>query len=107
MDYYLKTSTEAEMKQALVTAGLSFQEHDGKFVDGTTGFFNDIVLNLGWLGSVSLSIVTEDGGEIDEPPMIDTNFHANLRASEPLPAEVVAILPVIDPYPSQPMRVWG
>ena len=107
MDYFLKTTTESAMKQALVTAGLSFQEHDGKFVDGTTGFFNDTVLNLGWIGAVSLAIVTEDGGEIDEPPMIDSNFHANLRSSEPLPPEVVAMLPVIEPQPSHPMRVWG
>jgi len=38
---------------------------------------------------------------------VDPRFHANLRVSGELPQEVLDLLPILDPAPSQPVRTWA
>jgi hypothetical protein len=37
----------------------------------------------------------------------DSRFHANLRVAGELTPEQIDTLPILDPPPSHPMRVWA
>jgi len=98
IDYYLRANTEAAMKNSFLAAGIEVTGLDGEVVD-----FNGIRLDIGWLGPVSRPDLADPEG----PPIVDSRYHANLRVSGELPPEVLAELPILEPGPSNPMRVWG
>lgn len=97
-DYYLRENTEAAMKNAFLAAGITVKGIDGEVVD-----FNGIRLDIGWLGPIS----RPDPNDPEGPPIVDSRYHANLRVSGTLPTEVLSELPILDPPPSNPMRVWA
>ena len=97
-DYYLRATTEAEMKSAFLAAGIEVTGIDGEVVD-----FNGIRLDIGWLGPIS----RPDPNDPEGPPIVDNRYHANLRVGGELPLEVLQELPILDPAPSNPMRVWA
>jgi hypothetical protein len=99
IDYYLRTTTEAAMANAFLAAGITIPTVDGQIIDGTVIDYNGIRLDLGWIGPVTRIV--------DEEPVTDNRFHANLRVSGELPPEVLAELPILDPPPAVPMRVWA
>lgn len=99
IDYYLRTTTEAAMANAFLRAGITIPTVDGQIIDGTVLDYNGIRLDLGWIGPVTRIV--------DGEPVIDSRFHANLRVSGELPSEVLAELPILDPPPNVPMRVWA
>ena len=95
-DYYLRANTEAAMKNSFIAAGITIEGIDGEVVD-----LNGIRLDIGWIGPVTwIDPVTEQ-------PQTDTRFHANLRVAGELTPAQIAALPILDPPPSQPMRVWA
>lgn len=96
-DYYLRTSTEAAMKNAFLAAGIQVTGLDGEVV-----WLDGIRLDIGWLGAIS-----KPDPDPELPPVIDSRYHANLRVSGALPTEVLAQLPILDPPPSNPVRVWA
>ena len=98
IDYYLRTNTKAAMQNAFLAAGIEVAGIDGEVVD-----FNGIRLDIGWIGPVS----RPDPNDPEGPPIVDSRYHANLRTSEELPQEVLAQLPILDPPPNRPMRVWA
>lgn len=98
IDYYLRANTEAAMKNSFLAAGITVEGIDGEVVD-----FNGIRLDIGWLGPIS----RPDPADPEGPPIVDSRYHANLRVSGELPPEVLAELPILDPPPTIPMRVWA
>lgn len=98
IDYYLRTTTEAAMKNAFLAAGITVQGIDGEVVD-----FNGTRLDIGWLGPIS----RPDPADPEGPPIVDSRYHANLRVSGTLLVEVLSELPILDPPPSNPVRVWA
>lgn len=96
-DYYLRSSNETTMTDALIEAGIvSVMVHpNGKTerfcVPGATV---DHIGPLAWL-------VYEDGEIIAKS---DPGWHTNLRMSEPLTDEQFNILPILDPPPVNPVR---
>ena len=98
IDYYLRANTEAAMKNAFLAAGITVEGIDGEVVD-----FNGIRLDIGWIGPVS----RVDPNDPEGPPIVDSRYHANLRVGGELPLEVLEELPILDPAPQHPMRVWA
>ena len=97
-DYYLRANTKASIQNAFLAAGITVQGIDGEVVD-----FDGIRLDIGWLGPV----VRPDPADPEGPPIVDNRYHVNLRVSGVLPEETLASLPILDPPPSRPMRVWA
>jgi len=98
-DYYLRANTEAAIANAFLAAGIRIPTVDGKIVDGTVLDYNGIRLDLGWIGPVTRIV--------DDEPVTDSRFHVNLRVAGELPPGVLGTLPVLDPPPTAPMRVWA
>lgn len=96
IDYYLRTNTEAQMVKAFASIGVAVQRIDGEChsLDGQR-------IDIGWIGPVTWIDATTG------QPQTDTRFHANLRVAGELTAEQAAELPILDPPPSVPMRVWA
>lgn len=97
-DYYLRANTKAAIQNAFLAAGITVQGIDGEVVE-----FDGIRLDIGWLGPVS----RPDPNDPEGPPIVDSRYHANLRVSGDLEPEVLAELPILDPPPTVPMRVWA
>ena len=97
-DYYLRTNTEAQMVEAFAAIGVQVQRIDGEChsLDGQR-------IDIGWIGPIS----RPDPNDPEGAPIVDSRFHANLRVSGELPPEVLAELPILDPGPTVPMRVWA
>jgi hypothetical protein len=95
-DYYLRTNTEARMVEAFAAIGVYVQRIDGEChsLDGQR-------IDIGWIGPVTW--IDAATGQ----PQTDSRFHANLRVAGELTAEQAAELPILDPPPSVPMRVWA
>lgn len=118
MNYYLKTTDEQNMWEALESKGLAKREYDredannippedydyeqGEFVK--TGAYEWIALCqldiIGTIYKASGTMLTDDEGN-EYPEMIAVDgFHANLKTDK-----VVEGLPTID-APATPYRVW-
>jgi len=93
-DYYLRTNTEARMVEAFVAIGVAVERIDGECheLDGQR-------IDIGWIGPVTRIV--------DGEPVTDARFHANLRVAGELTPEQIEALPILDPPPSLPMRVWA
>jgi hypothetical protein len=100
MDYLLRTTTEAQMDDALESAGILVEQD---------------------MGEGELALMPVPGAYLDRigpiPPQYDADgnivkpghpeFHANLRVTIELTEEQVAALPTFDPLPSIPYRVFA
>ena len=93
-DYYLRTNTEEQMVEAFAAIGVAVQR-----INGECHSLNGQRIDIGWIGPVTRIV--------DGEPVTDARFHANLRVAGELTAEQVAELPILDPPPSVPMRVWA
>lgn len=95
-DYYLRTNTEARMVEAFDAIGVAVQRIDGEChsLDGQR-------IDIGWIGPVTW--IDAATGQ----PQTDSRFHANLRVAGELTEAQAAELPILDPAPSTPMRVWA
>ena len=87
-DLYLRTDTESEMAWALIESGIwnSDQEPTG-------------IACVDIIGEIH-PIIAEDGTVIVEGK---TGWHVNVRPLQELDA---SLLPVLDPAPANPVRVW-
>jgi hypothetical protein len=95
-DYYLRTNTEARMVEAFAAIGVDVQRIDGEChsLDGQR-------IDIGWIGPVTW--IDAATGQ----PQTDNRFHANLRVAGELTPDQIDTLPILDPPPSHPMRVWA
>jgi hypothetical protein len=92
MDYLLRSTTESDLDDALIAAGLAEER--------------DIVV-LPVMG-VTLDRIGPIPAVVDEEGVIlrpgDNRYHANLRVAEPLSAAQLDELPLVDPLPTVPYR---
>lgn len=75
-DLYLRTDTEAEMNWALIEAGIWDSEQEST-------------------GVAAIDIIGEIEGK--------AGWHVNIRPVQEIDA---SLLPVLDPAPQHPVRVW-
>jgi hypothetical protein len=95
-DYYLRSNTETQMVEAFAAIGVDVQRIDGEChsLDGQRS-------DIGWIGPVTWT------DPETEQTQTDARFHANLRVAGELTPEQIDTLPILDPPPSHPMRVWA
>ena len=101
-DYYLRTNTEAQMVAAFAAIGVQVSG-----IDGECNSLDGQRIDIGWIGPVVIPITNGEDPTIQEPPFVDNRFHVNLRVAGELTPEQIEALPILDPPPSQPMRVWA
>ena len=83
IDYYLRTSSQASMEVCLINAGIATVK-DGLLVVAET-------YTVDMIGAA-------DG---------DSRYHANLRVCGDLAQDQLDELPILDPAPTTPMRVFA
>lgn len=101
-DYYLRTNTEAQMVAAFAAIGVQVSG-----IDGECNSLDGQRIDIGWIGPVVIPITNGEDPTIQEPPFVDNRFHVNLRVAGELTPAQIAALPILDPPPSHPMRVWA
>jgi hypothetical protein len=96
MDYLLRSTTESDLDDALIAAGLAEERDIG---NGEIVVLPVTGVTLDRIGAIPA--VVEDG-IIVKPG--DNRWHANLRVAEPLSAAQLDELPLVDPLPTVPYR---
>ena len=97
MDYLLRTTTESDMEDALIAAGLAREVTDE---DGEVMVLPVAGVTLDRIGAIPA--VVDEEGIIVRPG--DNRYHANIRVAEPLSAAQLTELPLVDPLPTVPYR---
>ena len=97
IDYFLRTSTKSNMEACLIAAGVAVRNASGDIIGQWYGGRVDI----DWIGKIY--------GTVDkESVVIDDRYHANLRVSGgDLTQDQLDELPILDPAPTTPMRVFA
>ena len=99
MDYLLRSTTESDLDDALIAAGVAQEvtDPDGEvIVQPISG------ITLDRIGPIPAMV--DEEGIIVRPG--DNRYHANLRATVQLTAAQVGALPTFAPEPSVPYRVF-
>lgn len=96
MDYLLRSTTESDLDDALIAAGLAEERTDE---DGEVAVLPVAGVTLDRIGPIPA--VTDDGMVVRPG---DNGYHANLRVAEPLSQAQLAELPLVDPLPTVPYR---
>ena len=100
MDYQFRSFTESDLDDALIAAGLAEERTDE---EGEVMVLPVEGVSLDRIGSIPAQ-VNEEGIIIQSGNSL---YHANLRVSGELTPAQIAALPILDPPPSHPMRVWA
>ena len=100
MDYMLRTTTESEMEDALIAAGLAQEATD---YEGEVNVFPTAGVSIDHIGAIPPK--TDIDGNILSPG--DTRWHTNIRVTFELTEEQVELLPIFAPEPSIPYRVFA
>jgi len=99
MDYLLRSTTESDLEDALIAAGLAEERTD-----------EDGEVTVQPVAGVTLDRIGAIPAQVDEEGIVikagDGRFHANLRVSFPLDKTQEDELPLVDPPPSIPYRVF-
>jgi len=94
VDVFLRADTPA----ALAAACPYLVDEEGGWVLGGDGFAFDPI------GPVEIEPgVYDDEGGVITPPVVDTRYHANLRCTPEIAAQVPEYIKV---FPDNPIRVW-
>ena len=102
MDYLLRTTTEAQMDDALEAAGV-LRETD---IGGGTGELALLPVPGAYLDRIGpIPAQLDPEGEVIKDG--DSRYHANIRVTFDLTAAQIAVLPLVDPAPSVPYRVFA
>jgi hypothetical protein len=103
MDYQLRTDTKEETDAALVAAGiLAEQVHEGVTTLVPTG-----LVAIDYIGSISKPPITDEEGVVITPGTTDSRFHTNIRVCFEMTEEQIELLPIVDPAPAIPYRVFA
>ena len=100
MDYLLRSTTESDMDDALIAAGLAEERIDE---DGEVMVLPVAGVTLDRIGPIPAQLDPE--GEVIRDG--DSRYHLNLRVTINLTAAQVALLPTFTPTPRVPYRVWA
>ena len=92
IDYFLRTSTKSNMEACLIAAGIATRNASGEIVAQWDGGRVDI----DFIGSIYFD------GEV-----VDSRYHTNLRVCGDLTQDQLDKLPILDPAPNTPMRVFA
>ena len=100
MDYMLRTTTESEMEDILIAAGVAQEatDHEGEvMVIPTAG------ISIDHIGAIPPKT------DIDGNPVSpgDPRWHTNIRAMIELTEEQITALPTFTPEPTIPYRVFA
>ena len=100
MDYMLRTTTESEMEDILIAAGVAQEatDHEGEvMVIPTAG------ISIDHIGAIPPKT------DIDGNPVSpgDPRWHTNIRAMIELTEQQITALPTFTPEPSIPYRVFA
>lgn len=99
MDYLLRSTTESDLEDALIAAGLAEERTD---TDGEVTVEPVAGVTLDRIGPIPAQM--DKDGIIVRPG--DPRFHANLRATVELTEAQIDLLPTFDPAPTIPYRVF-
>ena len=91
IDYFLRTSTKSNMESCLIAAGVATRNASGDII----GQWDGGRVDIDFIGSIY------SDGEV-----VDSRYHANLRVCG-LTQDQLDELPILDPAPSTPMRVFA
>jgi hypothetical protein len=100
MDYLLRTTTESEMEDILIAAGVAQEatDHEGEvMVIPTAG------VSIDHIGAIPPK--TDIDGNILSPG--DTRWHTNIRVTFEMTEQQITALPTFTPEPSIPYRVFA
>ena len=100
MDYLLRTTTESDMEDILIAAGVAQEatDHEGEvMVIPTAG------VSIDHIGAIPPK--TDIEGNILSPG--DPRWHTNIRAMIELTEQQITALPTFTPKPSIPYRVFA
>ena len=100
MDFMLRTTTEAQMDDALEATGILVEQDMG---EGELALMPVPGAYLDRIGPIPAQYDID--GNIVKPG--HPEYHANLRVTIELTDEQVAALPTFDPLPSIPYRVFA
>ena len=92
IDYFLRTSTKSNMQSCLIAAGVATRNASGDII----GQWDGGRVDIDFIGSIY------SDGEV-----VDSRYHANLRVCGDLTQDQLDELPILDPAPSTPMRVFA
>ena len=101
MDYLLRTTTESDMDDALIAAGLAQEVTDP---DGEVMVLAVSGVTIDHIGPIPAQIDPEDPAVIVRP--VDSRWHTNVRVTFELPKAQEDLLPTFAPLPSVPYRVF-
>lgn len=101
MDYLLRTTTESDMDDALIAAGLAQEITD---LDGEVMVLPVSGVSIDHIGPIPAQVDPEDSMVIVRPG--DSRWHTNIRVSFELPKAQEDLLPTFAPLPSVPYRVF-
>ena len=100
MDYMLRTTTESEMEDILIAAGVAQEatDHEGSvIVIPTAG------ISIDHIGAIPPR-VDQDGNPVSPG---DPRWHTNIRAMIELTEQQITALPTFAPEPTIPYRVFA
>jgi hypothetical protein len=100
MDYLLRTTTESEMEDALIAAGVAQEATD---IEGEVNVFPTPGVSIDHIGAIPPK--TDIDGNILSPG--DPRWHTNIRAMIELTEQQITALPTFTPEPSIPYRVFA
>ena len=92
IDYFLRTSTKSNMEACLIAAGVAKRNASGAVI----GQWNGGRVDIDFIGSIYFD------GEV-----VDSRYHTNLRVCGDLTQDQLDELPILDPAPNTPMRVFA
>ena len=100
MDYMLRTTTESEMEDILIAAGVAQEATD---IEGEVMVIPTAGVSIDHIGAIPPK--TDIDGNILSPG--DPRWHTNIRVTFELTEEQVTALPTFAPEPSIPYRVFA
>lgn len=103
MDYQLRTDTKEETDAALVAAGILAEQ----IYEGVTTLVPTSLVAIDYIGSITKPSIIDIDGVVITPGAVDSRFHTNIRVCFEMTEEQIALLPVVDPAPAIPYRVFA
>ena len=100
MDYMLRTTTESEMEDALIAAGVAQEatDHEGEVI-----VIPPAGISIDHIGAIPPT--TDIDGNLLSAG--DTRWHTTIRVTFEMTPEQVLMLPTFAPEPSIPYRVFA
>ena len=100
MDYLLRTTTESEMEDILIAAGVAQEVTD---IEGNVIVISTAGISIDHIGAIPPR-VDQDGNTVSPG---DPRWHTNIRAVIELTEQQITALPTFTPEPSIPYRVFA